>query len=154
MSFFDIFRSKRRAKSNNAVVSEEARYEGSLIGDVRTGYGKLFYSDGRVYRGMFLNNELIDGFMTTKNQNGELVDVRYGTQVDLTAVPVVFLESYPAEHKMQVIKEVRELTGWGLAHARDVVENVPQLIRIRATTSDIELIRSRLEPLGAVIKIK
>ena len=154
MSFFDIFRSKRKAKVNNAAVSDEVRYEGSLIGDVRTGYGKLFYSDGRVYRGMFLNNELTDGFMTMKNENGALVDVRYGTQVDLNAVPVVILETYPEGNKMQMIKEVRELTGWGLAHARDVVENVPQLIKTRATESDIESIRSRLEPLGAVIKIK
>ena len=154
MSFFDIFRSKRKAKVNNAAVSDEVRYEGTLIGDVRTGYGKLFYSDGRAYRGMFLNNELIDGFMTMKNENGALVDVRYGTQVDLNAVPVVILEAYPEGNKMQMIKEVRELTGWGLAHAKDVVENVPQLIKIRATESDIEIIRSRLEPLGAVIKIK
>lgn len=148
------FMNSERSGMGVFYYKDGSRYEGSWVADKRTGYGKMFYADGRTYRGMFFNGDLTDGFMTMKNENGEWEDTRYGTQVDFTAVPIVFLVSYPEENKVQVIKEVRELTGWGLAHAKDVVENVPQLIKTRATPEDIDEIMARLDPLGAVIKLK
>ncbi|MBQ8194702.1 MAG: ribosomal protein L7/L12 [Oscillospiraceae bacterium] len=148
------FMNSERCGMGIITYKDGSRYEGSWVADKRTGYGKMFYTDGRVYRGMFLNGDMTDGFMTMKNENGEWEDTRYGTQVDFTAVPLLFLVSYPEENKIQVIKEVRELTGWGLAHAKDVVENVPQLIKTRATPEDIDETMARLDPLGAVIKMK
>lgn len=130
------------------------RYEGSWLADKICGYGKYFYADGRVYRGMFFDNNMTDGFLTTKNDNGEWVEVRFGTEVNEQKGTLIYLDSYPYENKIKIIKEVREVTGHGLAMAKDIAENVPQLLKNDASLQDIDDIMKRFDPLDAVIRIK
>ena len=65
----------------------------------------------------------------------------------------VVLASY-GEKKINVIKEVRAITGLGLKEAKDLVESAPAPIKEDATKDESEAIKSKLEEAGATVEIK
>ena len=65
----------------------------------------------------------------------------------------VILES-AGEKKIQVIKEVRPLTGLGLKEAKDVVDAAPQRILEKVNKEAAEKAKSVLEAVGATVTIK
>ena len=56
--------------------------------------------------------------------------------------------------KIKVIKEVRAITGLGLAEAKALVEAVPKAIKEGISKEDAEALKAQLEAVGAVIEIK
>ncbi len=65
----------------------------------------------------------------------------------------VVLTSF-GEKKINVIKEVRALTGLGLKEAKDLVEGVPANIKEDIPKDEAEEIKGKLEGAGAVVEIK
>ena len=65
----------------------------------------------------------------------------------------VVMTSFGAE-KIKVIKEVRAITGAGLAEAKAIVEGVPAKIKEGVSKEDAEALKAQLEAVGAVIEIK
>ena len=65
----------------------------------------------------------------------------------------VVMTSFGAE-KIKVIKEIRGITGLGLAEAKTLVEGVPAKIKEGVSKEDAEAIKAQLEGVGAVIEIK
>lgn len=57
-------------------------------------------------------------------------------------------------NKIQVIKEVRAITGLGLKEAKDAVENVPTTLKEAVTKAEAEEIKKKLEEQGATVEIK
>ena len=57
------------------------------------------------------------------------------------------------EKKIQVIKEVRALTGLGLKEAKDLVDNAPKPVKEGLSKEDAEAARDKLEAVGAVVEI-
>jgi large subunit ribosomal protein L7/L12 len=57
------------------------------------------------------------------------------------------------DKKIQVIKEVRALTGLGLKEAKDLVDNVPKPVKEGLSKEDAEEARKKLEAVGAVVEI-
>jgi len=57
------------------------------------------------------------------------------------------------EKKIQVIKEVRALTGLGLKEAKELVEGVPKAVKEGLSKEDAEAARMKLEEVGAVVEI-
>ncbi len=57
------------------------------------------------------------------------------------------------EKKIQVIKEVRALTGLGLKEAKDLVDNAPKPVKEGVSKEDAEAARDKLEAVGAVVEI-
>ncbi len=57
------------------------------------------------------------------------------------------------EKKIQVIKEVRALTGLGLKEAKDLVDNVPKPVKEGLSKEDAEAARDQLEAVGAVVEL-
>ena len=57
------------------------------------------------------------------------------------------------DKKIQVIKEVRALTGLGLKEAKDLVDNVPKPVKEGLSKEDAEAARQKLEAVGAVVEI-
>lgn len=57
------------------------------------------------------------------------------------------------DKKIQVIKEVRALTGLGLKEAKDVVDNAPKKVKEGVTKEEAETARDQLEAVGAVVEI-
>ena len=65
----------------------------------------------------------------------------------------VILESY-GDKKIQVIKEIRPLTGLGLKEAKDVVEAVPSKILEKVNKETAQNAKKILEDLGAAVTVK
>ncbi len=65
----------------------------------------------------------------------------------------VMLMSY-GEKKINVIKEVRALTGLGLKEAKDVVESAPKAIKEGVTKDEADELKKKLEDAGATVELK
>ena len=65
----------------------------------------------------------------------------------------VVMTSFGAE-KIKVIKEVRGITGLGLAEAKGLVEGVPAKIKEGVSKEDAEAFKAQLEAVGATVEIK
>ena len=65
----------------------------------------------------------------------------------------VVMTSFGAE-KIKVIKEVRGITGLGLAEAKGLVEGVPAKIKEGVSKEDAEALKAKLEAVGATVEIK
>ena len=57
------------------------------------------------------------------------------------------------DKKIQVIKEVRALTGLGLKEAKDLVEGAPKPVKTGLSKEDAEAARKQLEAAGAVVEL-
>ncbi|MBM4287567.1 MAG: 50S ribosomal protein L7/L12 [Deltaproteobacteria bacterium] len=57
-------------------------------------------------------------------------------------------------NKIQVIKEVRAITGLGLKEAKEAVENVPTVLKEAVSKAECEEIKKKLEEQGATVEIK
>ena len=66
---------------------------------------------------------------------------------------VVFLNSF-GDKKINVIKEVRAITGLGLKEAKDLVESAPKEIKSGVSKDDAEKMKKDLEAAGATIELK
>ena len=58
------------------------------------------------------------------------------------------------DKKINVIKEVRAITGLGLKEAKDVVEGAPNTIKEDLTKDEAEKIKTKLEEAGATVELK
>ncbi len=65
----------------------------------------------------------------------------------------VILKSF-GDQKIQVIKEVRALTGLGLKEAKDLVDGVPKPVKENVSKEEAEAARKQLEAAGAVVEIQ
>ncbi|MGI6028471.1 MAG: 50S ribosomal protein L7/L12 [Candidatus Heteroscillospira sp.] len=65
----------------------------------------------------------------------------------------VIMTEFGAE-KIKVIKEVRGITGAGLAEAKAIVEGVPAKIKEAVSKDEAEEIKAKLEAVGAKVEIK
>ena len=57
-------------------------------------------------------------------------------------------------NKINVIKEVRGLTGLGLIEAKDLVSNTPKAIKEGVSKQEAEEIKAKLEAAGAKVELK
>ena len=76
---------------------------------------------------------------------GEEVEEKTEFDVILTAA---------GEKKINVIKEVRAITGLGLKEAKDAVEGAPTPVKEKTTKEDADKIKAQLEAAGASVEIK
>jgi large subunit ribosomal protein L7/L12 len=58
------------------------------------------------------------------------------------------------EKKIQVIKEVRAITGLGLKEAKDLVDGAPKPIKEGISKSEAEEIKKKLQEAGATVELK
>jgi len=58
------------------------------------------------------------------------------------------------DKKINVIKEVRGITGLGLKEAKDLVEGAPKPVKEGVTKDEAEEIKSKLEGAGATVELK
>ncbi len=65
----------------------------------------------------------------------------------------VVLASF-GEKKINVIKEVRAITGLGLKEAKDLVEGAPKEIKEGVSKDEAQKIKEQLEGAGATVEIK
>ena len=58
------------------------------------------------------------------------------------------------DKKINVIKEVRAVTGLGLKEAKDLVEGAPKTVKEGAAKAEAEEIKKKLEEVGATVELK
>ena len=58
------------------------------------------------------------------------------------------------EKKIEVIKEVRAITGLGLKEAKDLVEGAPKPVKEGVNKADAEKFKAQLEKAGAKVDLK
>ena len=58
------------------------------------------------------------------------------------------------EKKIEVIKEVRAITGLGLKEAKDLVEAAPKPVKEGINKADAEAMKKKLEAAGAKVELK
>src|SRR5262249_19492924 len=99
---------------------------------------------------------------------GERGGVRPGAGAAAPAAPGGVAAAAPAEEKteftavltaigdkkIEVIKEVRALTGLGLKEAKDLVEGAPKPVKEGVTKEEAEKIKAQLEKAGAKVELK
>mgnify|MGYP006132182855 CR=1 FL=1 len=65
----------------------------------------------------------------------------------------VFLVSF-GDKKINVIKEVRAITGLGLKEAKDLVEAAPKEVKAGVAKKDADEMKAKLEAAGAKVELK
>ena len=65
----------------------------------------------------------------------------------------VFLSAI-GDKKINVIKEVRSITGLGLKEAKDLVEAAPKEVKAGVAKKDAEEMKKKLEAAGAKVELK
>jgi len=58
------------------------------------------------------------------------------------------------DKKIEVIKEVRALTGLGLKEAKDLVEGAPKAVKEGASKAEAEELKAKLIAAGATVELK
>ena len=58
------------------------------------------------------------------------------------------------DKKINVIKEVRAITGLGLKEAKDLVEGAPQNVKERVSKDEAAELKTKLESAGASVEVK
>lgn len=69
-----------------------------------------------------------------------------------TSFDVVLVSA--GDKKIQVIKEVRAVTGLGLKEAKDLVDGAPKPVKEGISKEDAETIRAKLVEAGGVVEVK
>jgi len=79
------------------------------------------------------------------NDAGAAVEEKTEFDVVLTAA---------GEKKINVIKEVRAITGLGLKEAKDLVESAPKAVKEGVSKEDADKFKAALEAAGATVELK
>lgn len=58
------------------------------------------------------------------------------------------------DKKIEVIKEVRAITGLGLKEAKDLVEGAPKTVKEGASKDEADKLKAQLEKAGAKVELK
>ncbi len=66
----------------------------------------------------------------------------------------VMLAGFDAAKKINVIKEVRAITGLGLKEAKDLVEGAPKEVKEDASKDEAAQLKEKLEAAGATVELK
>lgn len=69
-----------------------------------------------------------------------------------TEFDVVLVEA--GANKINVIKEVRTITGLGLKEAKDLVEGAPKTVKEGVAKADADAMKAKLEEAGAKVELK
>ena len=69
-----------------------------------------------------------------------------------TEFTVMLMEG--GEKKINVIKEIRTITGLGLKEAKDLVEGAPKMVKEGISKADADAIKKTLEGAGAKVELK
>ena len=79
-------------------------------------------------------------------------DANAGSAEEKTEFEVVLTSA--GASKINVIKEVRSITGLGLKEAKDLVEASPKSVKEGASKDEAEEIKGKLEAAGATVELK
>ena len=80
--------------------------------------------------------------------SGPVAEVEVQTEFDVT------LDGYAEDKKINVIKEIRAITGLGLKEAKELVEGAPKLVKQAVSKDEAAKIKKQLEDIGGKVSVK
>jgi large subunit ribosomal protein L7/L12 len=66
----------------------------------------------------------------------------------------ITLADVPADKKIAILKIVRNVTGLGLKESKDIVDNVPKILKEGASKEESESIKKEIEAAGGKVTVK
>ena len=66
----------------------------------------------------------------------------------------IVLTEVPADKKIAILKVVRNVTGLGLKESKDIVDNIPKVLKEGATIEESEKVQKEIEAAGGKVTIK
>jgi large subunit ribosomal protein L7/L12 len=66
----------------------------------------------------------------------------------------VILAEVPADKKIAILKVIRNVTGLGLKESKEIVDNIPKLVKEGVSKEESETIKKELEAAGAKVTLK
>ena len=66
----------------------------------------------------------------------------------------VSLDEVPSDKKIAILKIVRNVTGLGLKEAKEVVDNVPKVVKEGASKEEAEAMQKEIQEAGVKVSIK
>lgn len=66
----------------------------------------------------------------------------------------ITLSDVPADKKIAILKVVRNLTGLGLKESKDIVDNIPKVLKEGVSKEESENIKKEIESAGGKVTIK
>jgi len=66
----------------------------------------------------------------------------------------IVLTDVPADKKIAILKIVRNVTGLGLKESKDIVDNVPKVLKEAASKEESETIKKEIEAAGGKVTLK
>jgi large subunit ribosomal protein L7/L12 len=66
----------------------------------------------------------------------------------------IMLTDVPADKKIAILKIVRNVTGLGLKESKDIVDNVPKVLKEAASKEESETIKKEIEAAGGKVTLK
>jgi large subunit ribosomal protein L7/L12 len=91
------------------------------------------------------------GFMPGMGQSAQ-VEEAAPEEEEKSEYTVMLVSS--GDKKIQVIKEVRAITGLALKEAKDLVDNAPSPVKEGISKDEAESIKKKLEEAGGVVELK
>jgi large subunit ribosomal protein L7/L12 len=98
--------------------------------------------------------ETVFGVDTSVSQAPIFSGISTGPASGSAAAFDILLTDVPADKKIAILKIVRNVTGLGLKESKDIVDNVPKLLKEGATKEESEKIQKELEAAGGKVTIK
>ena len=93
-----------------------------------------------------ITNEIINNNEQDLNLNSDLI-IEDKSLFNITIIEI------PLDKKISILKIVRNITGLGLKESKDIVDNIPKVLKENITKEEVEKIKIELESLGAKVKI-
>ena len=81
------------------------------------------------------------------NENSTIEKIEEKNLFNITLIEV------PIDKKIPVLKLVRTITGLGLKESKDIVDNIPKILKENITKDEVDKIKTELETLGAKVQI-
>lgn len=66
----------------------------------------------------------------------------------------IILNEVPADKKIAILKIVRNVTGLGLKESKDIVDNIPKVLKEGASKEESEKVQKEIEAAGGKVTIK
>lgn len=95
-----------------------------------------------------INSNIISNTNLISNSTPIIEAIEEKTSFSIT------LETVPSDKKIAILKIVRTITGLGLKESKDIVDNVPKVLKENISKEECDKIKTDIETLGGKISIK
>ncbi len=95
----------------------------------------------------------IDSNINFDNKNIINQDIILDNAENKKSLFTISLTEIPLDKKIAVLKIVRTITGLGLKESKDIVDNIPKVLKENISQEEIDKIKNELEFIGAQVQI-